>query len=172
MTNPHLANVIRLPTQSCSRGKIWSEPLDLYFPRIFLLTNIDVSPDHPFPFRYSLDADPRLYGHSAAITEIDRPQAHGNSVILRHHQIPQAAGHYMVGFNDGAPYQSAQIRDNSDGTFTMVEVPTQSHWPAPLIIYDAFHIDEEQPLGFIHWQKAVLPTGEFLDDEEFDALLV
>ncbi len=161
--------VTSLPTRSCSRGKRYAEPLNLFFPQIFVITNIEPSISCE-PHHYSLDADPGPYGPRAVVAPVEHPLPAGQSIIVRHHHNKAQAGAYMLGFGDAGTDTGMQNRENADGHFSMVEIPTQHNWPSPLFLFSALHTVEDHPLGFIHWEFAWTADGRILDIDDIGAL--
>ncbi|MGJ0620444.1 MAG: hypothetical protein ACR65Z_06985 [Methylocystis sp.] len=157
-----MVEIVRFPRKQAQHGNVWCEPLGMYFPKIFRLSetasnNAEAAATH----FYTLDPRPStsLAGYSAQeIQQLDPHESH--SLILRHHWSETAANSYLEGVDDfGEGNESPVILVRDDAVFTLTDRVTRRSWPGPMIIYVADIYDSQNDVAAEHFEVVIGPDG-------------
>jgi hypothetical protein len=144
--------IIKFPIRSGSKGSIWCEPLQCYFPQVFhgvqRITGewiaewgvVDVEPGEYHLF--TLVNDCEKYPGVKVFEPITRLEMNADrSLIVRWHGNEEIASTYLTGVADMNPSEGYSIYRSDQGIFTLVECRTRGTWPAPMLFYVAEYND-------------------------------
>jgi hypothetical protein len=177
-----IATVVRFPQSKIQPGKIFCEPLKLFFPQLYRIIRKQLlkgatgaSPGHSSlqSATFSLVADAGPDADVATIIPIDHlSPSDEHSLLVRHFWTADQATSYMQGAEDHLPDQPLHsIVENGDGIFAVSKCRTRSQWPGPTIFYLADWLQDDERVGVGHWENwigsdGLLQTGELFYETE------
>lgn len=169
-----MPNVLKMPRKAVKRGRIWCEPLELYFPQVYRLRDKDChvviagmdsnlsQPCHACAFTLEVGGAALSVERAWAAAPIQQmSRCDKGSLIVRHHWSEMLANAYLEGVEDLAATPTVGgVFETESGIFTLAEAPTRESWPGPMLIYVAEIYDDSAPVGVVHWEMAISPNGE------------
>jgi hypothetical protein len=177
--------VLKFPTRPATPGKIWCEPLEIFFPQVYRLRKkhdllSTASPSRGLKTtislytqeRYTLSTHdgPAPLGEASAV---DRLQPwEDRSVIVRCHLDARAAESYLSGLAEHVPsLVCGQVFHCNGYAFTLTRRETRKSWLGARIFYVAEVFQDDDSFGSLFWERSasvdgVLSATELLYEEE------